>query len=591
MKTWKVSSRLKFLSGMAALVMVILITVNWISLSHLGQLQDSSYKRTQEASQIRHDASLGAQAYRVVADTFLNREFDAVARKWQVVSGEIDTALEFASKAADTEQERESAQNARQAATEFRKLYTEVYLPMAKRDASRSEISGVDDQIDKLIDKYDENMSKSSVSLQADATRADEAYDTAVRTIRVLNVVCVLIGGMLLVGLALVVAHSITSQLGMELNEAMAWTQSIAAGDLSTKGMLSSYVHDSLAASLAAMVDTLASIVSKVREGSDSVATASAEIAQGNQDLSSRTESQASSLEQTSASMEELGSTVKQNADSAHHANQLANSASVIAVEGGAVVAQVVETMKGINEASRKISDIIGVIDGIAFQTNILALNAAVEAARAGEQGRGFAVVASEVRSLAGRSADAAKEIKHLISASVERVGHGTTLVDQAGVTMSEVVTSIKRVTDIMNEISAASNEQSAGVAQVGEAVVQMDRATQQNAALVEEMAAAAGSLKTQAQELVQTVAVFNLGQGRESAVMRRLPPKFNVAAAKKPSLQHVAAIKRPTLQKAGPSVRPKAIGKPKPPSLAAPTTTTTTTAATKDSNDEWETF
>jgi methyl-accepting chemotaxis protein len=210
--------------------------------------------------------------------------------------------------------------------------------------------------------------------------------------------------------------------------------------------------------------------------------------------------------------MEELSSTVKQNADSARQANQLSETASAVAIKGGEVVAQVVDTMKGINESSRRISDIISVIDGIAFQTNILALNAAVEAARAGEQGRGFAVVASEVRNLAGRSAQAAKEIKALIDTSVQRVEQGTALVDQAGATMTEVVASIERVTHIMREISTASNEQAAGVSQVGEAVSQMDEVTQQNAALVEEMAAAASSLKSQAQELVQTVAVFKIG-------------------------------------------------------------------------------
>ncbi|MDO9166712.1 MAG: methyl-accepting chemotaxis protein [Rhodoferax sp.] len=262
--------------------------------------------------------------------------------------------------------------------------------------------------------------------------------------------------------------------------------------------------------------------VSAVRTGASSIEVACTEIAQGNNDLSARTESQASALEETAASMEQLSATVKQNADSARQANQLAMSASSVAVKGGEVVGQVVETMKGINDSSRKISDIISVIDGIAFQTNILALNAAVEAARAGEQGRGFAVVASEVRSLAGRSAEAAKEIKSLINASVERVEHGTTLVDQAGTTMTEVVSSIRRVTDIMGEISAASSEQASGVAQVGEAVTQMDQATQQNAALVEEMAAAASSLKSQAQELVQVVAVFKAGanEGRQGIAL-----------------------------------------------------------------------
>ncbi len=250
--------------------------------------------------------------------------------------------------------------------------------------------------------------------------------------------------------------------------------------------------------------------VAAVRQGTASIDIACGEIASGNQDLSARTEQTASNLQRTAASMEHLTSTVKQSADNARQANQLALKASAVAVQGGEVVGQVVDTMKGINESSRKIADIIQVIDGIAFQTNILALNAAVEAARAGEQGRGFAVVASEVRSLAGRSAEAAKEIKSLINASVERVTLGTALVDQAGSTMTEVVSAIRQVTAIMGEISAASGEQATGVAEVGDSVTQMDHATQQNAALVEQMAAAASSLKSQAQELVQTVAVFS---------------------------------------------------------------------------------
>ena len=282
---------------------------------------------------------------------------------------------------------------------------------------------------------------------------------------------------------------------------------------------------------LSEMQESLSRIVGHVREGSQSVAVASSEIASGNNDLSARTEQQASALQQTAASMEQLNSTVRQNADNARQANQLAMSASTVAVQGGEVVSQVVETMKGINDSSRKISDIIGVIDGIAFQTNILALNAAVEAARAGEQGRGFAVVASEVRSLAGRSAEAAKQIKTLINDSVERVEHGTSLVDQAGTTMTEVVGAIKRVTDLMGEISAASNEQSQGVSQVSEAVTQMDQVTQQNAALVEEMAAAASSLNNQAQDLVDTVAFFKLAAGEER-VARMQAPRMGSAPA-----------------------------------------------------------
>jgi methyl-accepting chemotaxis protein len=285
----------------------------------------------------------------------------------------------------------------------------------------------------------------------------------------------------------------------------------VAKGDLRTAVKLRAGDTSSVLAAVHTMQTALTAVVNTVRQGSEGVATASAQIAQGNLDLSSRTEAQASALEQTASSMEELGSTVKQNAANAVSANQLARSASTVAVQGGDVVAQVVHTMKDINDASRKIADIIGVIDGLAFQTNILALNAAVEAARAGTEGRGFAVVATEVRSLAGRSAQAAKEIKTLINASVERVELGTRQVDQAGVTMGEVVLSIQRVTTLMGEISAASHEQSLGVGQVGEAVMQMDQATQQNAALVEEMSAAASSLKSQALGLVQTVAVFKL--------------------------------------------------------------------------------
>jgi methyl-accepting chemotaxis protein len=323
-----------------------------------------------------------------------------------------------------------------------------------------------------------------------------------------------LLGGALALGagLALVITRHLMRQLGGEPATAVAVARAVAEGDLSTSIALRSGDRDSLLAWLNAMQLGLARAVADVRRGSDHVAHASGEIAQGNQDLSGRTETQASELQQTASTMEELGSTVRNNADNARQASQLAQGASSVAVRGGEVVGRVVETMKGIHDSSRRIADIIGTIDGIAFQTNILALNAAVEAARAGEQGRGFAVVAGEVRSLAQRSADAAKEIKNLIGASVDRVEQGSALVDEAGATMQEVVASIRRVTDIVGEISAASSEQSAGVAQVGQAITRMDQGTQQNAALVEQSAAAADSLRTQAQQLVQAVAVFKLG-------------------------------------------------------------------------------
>jgi methyl-accepting chemotaxis protein-1 (serine sensor receptor) len=307
------------------------------------------------------------------------------------------------------------------------------------------------------------------------------------------------------------ITRRLVAALGAEPAALSAAAQRVADGDLSPIAGVSGADAGSVLASMGAMQGQLVELISQVRASAEGIATASSQISQGNHDLSGRTEEQASALEQTAASMEELGSTVRQNADNARQANQLAQGASTVAVQGGDVVGRVVTTMKEINDSSKKISDIIAVIDGIAFQTNILALNAAVEAARAGEQGRGFAVVATEVRNLAQRSADAAREIKSLITASVERVEQGTTLVDQAGTTMTEIVGSIRRVTDIMGEISAASQEQSSGVSQVGEAVTQMDRATQQNAALVEESAAAAESLKMQAQQLVQAVSVFKL--------------------------------------------------------------------------------
>ncbi len=294
--------------------------------------------------------------------------------------------------------------------------------------------------------------------------------------------------------------------------------RNIGAGDLSQKiHMAGKDELATMAHALSTMQDSLIDVVSNVRQSSQSVAYASAEIAHGNNDLSMRTEQQASALESTASSMAQLDTAVRNNAESAQQANQVALTASAIAIKGGEVVNQVVQTMRGINQASRRISEIIGVIDGIAFQTNILALNAAVEAARAGEQGRGFAVVATEVRALAGRSADAAKEIKTLINDSVGRVEHGSQLVDQAGETMKEVVGAIKRVSDLMAEISAASGDQSAGVAQVGRAVQEMDQTTQQNSALVEQMAAAASGLMNQAQEMVKVVAIFKLGDSTDS--------------------------------------------------------------------------
>jgi methyl-accepting chemotaxis protein len=323
------------------------------------------------------------------------------------------------------------------------------------------------------------------------------------------------VAAVILFGLAasIVMAWAFVRSITVPVGEAVSVARAVADGDLTVDvPVRGTNELGQLMEALKGMRDHLSEVVATVREGSEGVATASAEIAAGNNDLSARTESQASALEQTAASMMELASTVKHNFESGQHASELAEAAAKVAAKGGAVVGDVVHTMEAINVSSKKIADIIGVIDGIAFQTNILALNAAVEAARAGEQGRGFAVVASEVRSLAGRSAEAAKEIKTLIGASVGNVAEGCKLVEQAGSTMDEIVVHVRRVADLMTEVTTASRDQTSGIEQVNQAIGQMDTVTQQNAALVEEAAAAAQSLQQQAETLVHAVKIFKLG-------------------------------------------------------------------------------
>ena len=376
-------------------------------------------------------------------------------------------------------------------------------------------------------------------------------------------IACVVLGFSLALWIARIVSQP--------LNDALRVAQTVAGGDL-TSNIVSNSRDETgqLMDALREMNASLLKIVSQVRAGTDTIALASSEIAAGNLDLSSRTEEQAGSLEETASSMEELTATVKHNTSSAREANNLAVSASDVATRGGNVVSEVVNTMGSINESSKKIVDIISVIDGIAFQTNILALNAAVEAARAGEQGRGFAVVATEVRNLAQRSAAAAKEIKTLIGDSVEKVAAGSRLVNEAGTTMGEIVSSVKRVTSIIAEIANASVEQEAGINQINEAVTQMDTVTQQNAALVEEAAAAADSLQEQAKALAEIVAVFKLDASLQSqAAVRPQPAKRKIAMSRP-----ATPAKRPALAKAAPAAEPKRL---------------TTSAA--GGNDDWEEF
>jgi methyl-accepting chemotaxis protein len=397
------------------------------------------------------------------------------------------------------------------------------------------------------------------------------------------------------VAAATVITRGLLKQLGAEPSYTSKIATSIAEGDLSIAIDTKSSDRGSLLAEMKQMRNSLVDIVSQVRRGTQTITTASREIAAGNVDLSSRTELQASSLEKTASAMEELTSTVKQNADNAREANHLAATASDVARKGGEVVSQVVGTMGEINSSASKIADIIGVIDGIAFQTNILALNAAVEAARAGEQGRGFAVVASEVRNLAQRSAAAAKEIKTLIGDSVEKIGRGSKLVGQAGVTMEEVVDSVKRVTDIMSEIANASAEQSAGIEQVNLSIIEMDGMTQQNAALVEEAAAAFQSLQDQASELQRVVSIFKLVDGEEASAAEAAAPVATTTAVAtravvaRPARRPAASpqLKKPAAaRKAGAA---KADAAPVPEAGSASSTSKKVAAAA--ASDDWEEF
>jgi len=408
--------------------------------------------------------------------------------------------------------------------------------------------------------------------------------DQLVRKTLLSNLAIVLVVMLVVGGVGLLVTRSVLRQIGGEPTDAIAVMSEVAQGNLDTP--IPDAPAGSLLDGLGRMVVSLRQLVTEVRSATESIATASSEIAQGNNDLAHRTEDTASNLQSTASSMEELTSTVRQTSDSAQTANQMATSAATVAARGGEVVSRVVATMQDINASSNKISDIIGVIDGIAFQTNILALNAAVEAARAGEQGRGFAVVASEVRSLAQRSAEAAKEIKALIGASVEKVESGTQLVGNAGATMTEIVESVQRVTDIIGEIRSATSEQSQGIAQVNTAMNQLDQMTQQNSALVEQSTAAADSLREQAMKLTQVVALFRVNGSNASAPAPARRPATPAALRPAPAPVRAGKAPPPLIKPASPRPAPVA----KAPVAALPPKSSSPKPAASD-NDDWESF
>jgi len=536
-----------------ALVLALLLAVSGLSLSRMAMLEhnlddivnDNNYK-TKLINTMSENGHIVARVSRTLVLLSDTAQMDVEKKKIDATYKSYDDARN----ALDKTQASEAGQAMRAKIQEAQALAHPlsdqvIELAYAQKDAEAIKLliekagpasSKWQDALDEYL-VYQEKLTKQA------AEDSVAAYQSALTLVLVLTALAVLVG--------VLVAWLVTRSITQPVTNAMSVAELVATGDLTSRieaqgqdetGKLMSALHD--------MNANLFNIVTGVRASVDSIATASKQIAVGNNDLSQRTEEQASSLEETASAMEELTSTVKQNAENAKQANQLARGASDVAVKGGDVVGKVVVTMASINESSNKIVDIISVIEGIAFQTNILALNAAVEAARAGEQGRGFAVVASEVRSLAQRSAAAAKEIKALIGDSVVKVDGGTKLVDEAGKTMEEIVTAVKRVTDIMAEISAASSEQSVGIEQVNQAIAQMDEVTQQNAALVEQAAAAAESLEEEAQNLAKSVSVFKLDgaggtamQTRQMGVARQASSVSRIAA--KPATRALAA-KRP---------------------------------------------
>ncbi len=577
-----------------ALVLVLLVAVTVVGIMRMAQIQDRLDKvvsvsnvSTALVTEMRNNVGERVASLRVLTLMTDPADMEPEMVKFKEQTKKYDDAQKklsslFAAHASDKEKallaqikEHEGA-----AMPAIAKA-SELYLANNAMDATRvmiREVRPVQKKWTEALDQLATLEEKQNAQSKADA---ESEFANARNFMIVMLLTAVGMG----VAAAWVISRSLRKQLGGEPAYTAKIAASIAHGDLAVAIETEESDRGSLLVEMKEMRNSLVGIVEQVRRGTETIGTASREIAAGNIDLSSRTELQASSLEKTASAMEELTSTVKQNADNARQANALAATASDVARKGGEVVSQVVGTMGEINSSASKISDIIGVIDGIAFQTNILALNAAVEAARAGEQGRGFAVVASEVRNLAQRSAAAAKEIKTLIGDSVEKVERGSKLVGQAGVTMDEVVTSVKRVTDIMSEIANASAEQSAGIEQVNLSIIEMDSMTQQNAALVEEAAAAAQSLQDQAGELSRVVSIFKLSEGEQYQAEVSAPAATSTAVVVRP-----AAAKRPAPALKKPVVKKPAAAKAAAAQDDAPAAPKARKAATVAS-DEWEEF